>query len=166
LVRGDVGLLPPRLGTYFCFFSAGFRIWRCTVRIRLFVPNASPTYLKGAKQALVDAHHCTSVVEFTAVVGRAEQRYELTLREELIAVLHNLMSATYEVHVVLLQEAGYNVWTKREADTSVVLTPTGDVLIRIRPQEIAKESTVGNLPMSAYVVRQLELSVESKLGRR
>jgi hypothetical protein len=133
LVRGDVGLLPPRLGTYFCFFSAGFRIWRCTVRIRFWVPNVSSAYLEGAKQALVDAHHCTSVIKFTAVVGCTEQRYELTLRKELIAILHNLMSATYEVHVVLLQKAGYNVWTKREADTPVVFTPPGDVLIRIRP---------------------------------
>jgi hypothetical protein len=30
------------------------------------------TYLEGAEQALVDAHHRTSVVEFTTVVGRAE----------------------------------------------------------------------------------------------
>lgn len=61
-----------------------------------------PAYLEGAKQALVNTHHCAGVVEFTAVVGRAEQGYELTLREELIAVLNDLMSATYEVHIVLL----------------------------------------------------------------
>ena len=30
------------------------------------------TNLEGAQQALVDTHHGSSIVEFTAVVGRAE----------------------------------------------------------------------------------------------
>lgn len=30
------------------------------------------THLEGAEQALVDAHHRTRIVEFTAVVGCAE----------------------------------------------------------------------------------------------
>jgi hypothetical protein len=59
-------------------------------------------YLERAEQALVDAHHRTGIVEFTAVVGRTEQCHELTLRKELVTILHNLMGTAYEVHVVLL----------------------------------------------------------------
>lgn len=59
-------------------------------------------HLEGAKQALVDTHHCTCVVELAAVVGRAEKRDKLSLREELVAILNDLMSTTDQIHVVLL----------------------------------------------------------------
>jgi hypothetical protein len=96
------------------------------------------TYLEGAEQAFVDAHHRTSVVELAAVVRCAEQGDELALREELVPVLYDLMGSTDEIHVVLLEEARYNVRTECEADTSIVLTPSGDVFIRVGPQEIAE----------------------------
>jgi hypothetical protein len=59
-------------------------------------------YLEGAEQALVDTHHGSGIVEFAAVVRCTKQRNKLALREELVAVLHDLMGATDEVHVVLL----------------------------------------------------------------
>ena len=80
----------------------------------------------------------------------------MTLGEELVAVLNDLMSTTDEVHVVLLQETRYYVWAEREADTSIVLTPTGDVLIRIGPQQIAEKSAIRNLPMSAFALEKLD----------
>jgi len=48
--------------------------------------------LERAHQRLIHAHHRARVVKLAAVVGRAEQRHKLPLREELIAVLHNLQS--------------------------------------------------------------------------
>jgi hypothetical protein len=66
--------------------------------------NIGLTYLEGAEQALVDAHHGTCIVEFTTVVGRTEQCDELALGEELVAILHNLVSSAYQIHIVFLQE--------------------------------------------------------------
>lgn len=60
------------------------------------------TNLERAEQALVYAHHGTCIVEFATVVGSTEQGDELTLGEEFVAIFHNLVSATDEVHVVLL----------------------------------------------------------------
>ena len=60
------------------------------------------TYLERAEQAFVDAHHCTCIVEFTAVVRCTEQCDKLTLRKELVAVFYDLMSTTDQVHVVFL----------------------------------------------------------------
>lgn len=102
-------------------------------------------YLERAEQTLVDAHHRTCIVKFTAVVGCAEQSHKLALGEKLVAVFYDLMSATDKVHVMLLQESGYHVWTECEADTSVVLTPARNILIGVRPQQIAEKSTIGNL---------------------
>jgi hypothetical protein len=113
--------------------------------------SCARAYLERAEQTLVDAHHCTGVVEFTTVVRRAEQGDKLTLREKLVSVLNDLMSAANEVHVVLLQEAGYYVWSKCKAYTSVILTPPSDVLIGVGPQEIAEESAVGNLHGSVLI---------------
>ena len=47
-------------------------------------------HLEGAHQVLVHGHHRRAVVELAAVVGRGEDRHELPLREELVAVLHDL----------------------------------------------------------------------------
>lgn len=63
------------------------------------------THLERAKQRLVDAHHCTSIVEFTTIVGGAEQRDQLPLREELVSIFHNLVRAAYQIHIVFLEEA-------------------------------------------------------------
>lgn len=60
------------------------------------------SYLERTQQTLVDTHHGTRIVEFSAVVGRAEQRHQLPLRKELISVLDDLVRPTDEVHIVLL----------------------------------------------------------------
>jgi hypothetical protein len=73
----------------------------------------------------------------------------LSLREELIAILNDLVCTAYEVHVMLLEEAGYNVRAEGEGDTTVILTPASDILVGIGPQEIAKKAAVGNLYWSA-----------------
>ena len=101
--------------------------------------------LERAEQALVHTHHRARVVEFTTVIGRREERDELTLGEELVAVLDDLMRTTYQVHVVLLQESRDYVWSECERDTAVVLAPAGDVLVGIRPEQIAEETAVWDL---------------------
>lgn len=55
------------------------------------------------------------------------------------------MRAAYQIHVVFLEEARHHVGAECERDTTVVLAPTRDILVRVRPQKIAKEATVGDL---------------------
>jgi hypothetical protein len=77
-------------------------------------PNHRQTYLEGAEQALVYAHHCTGIVKLSAVVGGAEQGDELAFGKELVAILDDLMGSADEVHIVLLKEPGHNVWAEGE----------------------------------------------------
>lgn len=101
--------------------------------------------LERAKQALVDAHHGTGIVKLAAVVGSGEEGDELALGEELVAVLDDLVSTADEIHVMFLEEARHHVWTKGEGDTTIVFAPSGNVLVGIRPEEIAEKTAVGNL---------------------
>lgn len=145
--RGVVGrLLPPKPWTYFCFFSAGLRIWTGVVSwYDKILKRGGDTNLEGAEQTFIHAHHGTSVVELAAVVGGAEQRDELALRKELVAILDDLVGTADQVHVVFLEEARDDVWTERERDTAVVLGPTGNILVGVGPQQIAEKAAVGDL---------------------
>ena len=55
------------------------------------------------------------------------------------------MGTTNQVKIVLLQEIRDNVGAKRIAHTTVILSPTNDVLIRVRPQQVAKQPLVGDV---------------------
>lgn len=103
--------------------------------------------LERAQQALVYAHHRTSVVELATVVGCREKGDKLALAEELVSVLDDLVSTANEVHVVLLEEARDNVGSESERDTAIVLAPACDVLIRVRPKQIAEKTAVGDLKL-------------------
>merc|ERR1719282_407825 len=102
-------------------------------------------YLKGAHQRLVNRHHSSSVVEFSAIIGRGEKRDELPFGEELISVLDDLMSATNQVHVVTIQKLGHNVSAERERYSAIVFTPSLNVLVGVGPQQVTKQSRVGDV---------------------
>lgn len=55
----------------------------------------------------------------------------MTLGKEFVAVLYDLMRATDEVHVVLLEEARDDVGSKGEGDATIVFGPSRDVLVRV-----------------------------------
>lgn len=107
------------------------------------------TYLERTKQALINTHHRTSIVEFSTIVRSAEQCYKLSLREKLITILDDLMRTAYQIHVVFLKETRDDIGTKRERDTTVVFAPTRDVLVGIGPEEVAQKTAIGNLYQSA-----------------
>jgi hypothetical protein len=112
----------------------------------LFLHRAQgTTNLERAEQALVNAHHGASIVELSAVVRRAEQSDKLALREELVPILDYLVGSANQVHVVLLEEARHHVGPEREGNTAIIFGPPGDVLIRVGPEEVAEQTTVGNL---------------------
>lgn len=120
------------------------------------------TDLEGAEQALVHAHHGARVVKLSTVVGCAEQGHQLTLGEKLVTVFDDLVGTADEVHVVFLQEPGHNVRAKSKGHTAVVFAPASDVLVRIRPEQVAKKTTVGNLSSSRrgawLVTREREMT--------
>lgn len=55
----------------------------------------------------------TRVIKLAAVIGSGEQRHQLTLREELVAVFHNLMSATDQIEIMLGQKLCHNLKEKK-----------------------------------------------------
>jgi len=61
----------------------------------------------------------------------------LPLAEEFVAVFYDLMSTTHQIDIVTVGEFLDNILTKSEADTSIVLTPVIDILVRVRPEQIA-----------------------------
>ena len=65
------------------------------------------------------------------------------------------MGTADEIHVVLLEEAGDDVRSECEGDTTVVLAPPGDVLIGVRPQQVAEQAAVRDL---AETIRQYSMS--------
>ena len=112
--------------------------------------------LEGAEEALVDAHHGAGIVELAAVVGGAEERDKLALREELVAVLDDLVSAADEVHVVFLQETRDDVRSKGERHTTVILGPPRYILVWIRPKQIAEQTAIGDLERTCQHWHQAE----------
>lgn len=65
------------------------------------------------------------------------------------------MRTADQIHVVLLEESRDHIGSERERDTSVIFTPAGDVLVGIGPQQVAKQSAIGNLIQSAKCPRTL-----------
>lgn len=118
--------------------------------IDLRSPRRGSSYLERAKQTLVDAHHGTRVVEFTTVVWRTEKCDQLSLREELVSIFHNLVGTADQIHIVFLQKARDDVRSKSEGYTTVIFAPASNVLIRVRPQKIAKETAVRDLARCQY----------------
>ena len=55
------------------------------------------------------------------------------------------MRTANEIHIVLLQKSGHNVRPKGERDTTIVFAPACDILIRIRPQQVAQKATIRDL---------------------
>jgi hypothetical protein len=123
LFRGGVTGLPVFIPpyAYFCFFSAGFKIYIIS------------SYLERTHERLVHTHHCARIIKLAAVVGCRKEGNELPLGEKLVPVFYNLMRTTNEIEIVFLQEPRYNVWAERETDSAVVLAPSGYILVGIRP---------------------------------
>ena len=79
------------------------------------------------------------------------------------------MSTANQVKIVLMKELGNNILAEGEGDTTVVLTPSINVLIRVRPEKIAKQASIGNIggtaPGLRYTVGYGPESIYSVGGR-
>jgi len=113
-VTGRADPTPPY--EYLFFFSAGFKI--CT-RFQLdFTYTTRQTYLERAQEGFVDTHHRACVVELSAVVWRAEQRDEMSFREELVAVLDDLGKVDSKSAIVRYVDQVVHEGVRRERGTT------------------------------------------------
>ena len=85
--------------------------------------------LRGGWRAAAAAAAATRIVHParrrppTHIIGRGEERDELALGKELVAVLDDLVRAAYEIQVVLVQELGHNLHAEGERHAAVVWCP-------------------------------------------
>jgi hypothetical protein len=101
--------------------------------------------LETAHQGIIHAHHCSSIVKLTTVVGRREQSYQLPPCKEFIPILDNLVSSADQIQIMPIEELGYNILTKGEGNTTIILPPSIDVLIGVTPQQVTQQASVGDV---------------------
>jgi len=87
--------------------------------------------LEAAHQSVINRHHCPSVIKLSAVVRSAEQGHQLSLCKELVAILYNLMSSADQIYVMFLVKSCHNFLAECETNSSVILSPTLDIFVRI-----------------------------------
>ena len=104
--------------------------------------------LETAHKSIINWHHSTCIIEFSTIVRGTEKCNKLSLGKEFIAIFHNLMCSTDQINVMLFIEGWNNFLTEGKTDSSVVFTPTLNVLIRIWPKEITKETCVRDIGWS------------------
>ena len=80
--------------------------------------------LETAHQCVIYTHQCSCVIEVSTVIRRREYRHELSLREELIAILNYLMSPTDQIKSIFLQEFNHFLSPELIAHSSFVILPT------------------------------------------
>jgi len=69
-------------------------------------------YFERANEIFVDNHNGPSVVKLSTVVGGRENSNQLSIALKFVTIFHYLVSAAYEVEIVLFQEPLDNVVTK------------------------------------------------------
>lgn len=79
------------------------------------------------------------------------------------------MSSADQIHVVFMKEFSNNFRTKSKADSSVVFTPAHRVLVRVRPQKVAKQTLIGYVcgpHNSANLFHALEIGTETAVAAK
>ena len=75
-----------------------------------------------------------------------------------------LMGSANQIHVVFVEEFGDYFGSECEADSSIVFAPSHRVLVGVRPQQIAKETLVGDICRphdTANLFHTLEIGTEA-----
>lgn len=95
-------------------------------------------YLERAHESIVYTHHSTRIIELATIVRRTKNGHKLSARKKLVTVLHHLVSPADQVQVVSAQEVRHHVFSEGERHPPVVLAPPHNVLVRVRPQQVAQ----------------------------
>jgi len=100
---------------------------------------------KPASQVLRHLHEAGVVLEHSAVVWCAEDGHEVAVREELVAVVHDHVAASYKIDIVLPTEILDNIFVKGEAHTSLVLLPVIISALGVRPEQVTEQPCIGDI---------------------
>lgn len=73
------------------------------------------------------------------------------------------MSTADKVEIMLFEEASDNVAAKGERDTTLVLSPSINILIRVRPEKIAEETSIWDISWTHNVS---DLVHRMEIGRK
>ncbi|TVU49178.1 hypothetical protein EJB05_00474, partial [Eragrostis curvula] len=112
--------------------------------------------LERTRQGLVNAQHSPGIVELAAVIRRREHGHELSIGEELVPILHDLVRPADEVQVMFLKKLGDLVRPKRAGHSPLARTPSCNSFSRIRPEQIAQEAMVGHVDWSLNAANLIE----------
>ena len=85
----------------------------------------------------------------------------MSLGKEFVAVFHHLMGTADEINIVLFVESTDDLLPESEGNTTIVFTPALNILVGVGPEEIAEETSVGDIsgPHNAF-----DLLERGKLG--
>lgn len=122
--------------------------------------------LEGAYQVLIYVHKRPVVLELSTVIRCSEDCYQFPVPVELVPFLYDLMCATDQVYVEILQEFLNNVLAEGITDASLIFAPALDVRVGIGPQQIAKQALIRdfNGPFDADDICQiLKVRAESAM---
>lgn len=109
--------------------------------------------LERANQILVNTHECSWIIELSTVVGGWEYSKKHPFCEKLVALFYNLVSPADEVEIVFFTKNLNVIRPESKRNSSLILTPTLSVLIRVRPQQIAKQTSImSEVPVSGTSV--------------
>ena len=79
--------------------------------------------IERTAQVFRNPEHGAVVVELTAVVWSREDGDQLLVSEELVTILHDLVTANYQLEVVLLQELLDYLLAKHVRSASIIRPP-------------------------------------------
>lgn len=98
--------------------------------------------VKWTTQGLVNVKNACIIVKLSAVVRSWKNSYKSSVCHEFVAVYHYLMRPADEVQLVALVKLLDDVVAKHITYSSVVVSPTLNVVLWIRPKEVTKQSCV------------------------
>lgn len=78
----------------------------------------------------------------------------------------DLMSTTYQIQIVFVQELGNNVGTESVRDSAIIFSPSHHVFVRIRPQQVTQQSLVRDVSRSldpANLFHGMQVGTESSV---
>jgi len=91
----------------------------------------------------------------------------LTLREELVPILHDLVSSADEIEVVAVQEFGHHVSPVGETHPAIILAPSVNIFVGVGPEEITEKTCVGNVGGPHYatnLLHRLKIGTETAVA--
>lgn len=122
---------------------------------------------EATAQVLFYLHDGGIIIELPAVVRGREHCHQFSLCVELVALLDNLVSATYQVNIVLVAELFYDLLIELVAHASIVVRPAWHIphsahshviasrlllvfIGRVRPKQVAHEAVVRHVAGPSY----------------